>query len=170
MAVAHSIELYEDIINSIAVSETLKNELKIKIKQAFENPEVFYNTKGKYILSERGIKYSDEGKFTPKFVLIDTLIDNDQMIEVDWEEAEEDVRYGLNKIIESKGYKFQISEDNLYDEDDETHEIIYSIDDEELQPLGYCIEMINIDSDSHILTIVPLSIQQKVKELLKKLE
>ena len=170
MAVTPSIELYEDIISSIVVSEALKNELTIKIKQAFEEPEIFYDPEGKCILSERGINYSNEGKLTPKFVLIDTLIDNDQMIEVDWKEDEEDVRYGLNKIIESKGYGFQISEDSLYEEDDETFEIIYSISDEELQPLGYSIEMIDINSDSHVLTIIPLGIQEVVKGLFEKLK
>lgn len=170
MPVLPPIELYENIVNSLVTSELLKNELTIKIKRAYEDPQSFYDTSGKYILSERGLVYSKKDSTTPKFVLIDTLIDNDQMIEVDWKEAEEDIRYGLNKIIESKGYNFQLSEDNLYDEDEETFEIIYSISDEELQPLGYSIEMIDINSDSYVLTVVPLNIHKQVKNLFEKIK
>ena len=38
----------------------------------------------------------------------------------------------------------------------ETFEIIRVIDENEWQPLGYCLEMLDVNSDSYVFTIVPL--------------
>ena len=38
----------------------------------------------------------------------------------------------------------------------ETFEIIRVIDENELLPLGYCLEMLDVNSDSYVFTIVPL--------------
>ena len=72
------------------VSESLKTELNTKLKQAFENPESFYNETNDFILSERGLTYPQNVSLTSKFVLVDTLIANDHMTEVDWKSSEKD--------------------------------------------------------------------------------
>ena len=38
----------------------------------------------------------------------------------------------------------------------QTLETIQAIDENELLPLGYCLEMLDVNSDSYVFTIVPL--------------
>jgi len=57
-------------------------------------------------LSERGLTFPDKANLTAKFVLVDTLIDNDQMAEVDWKEDEEEIRFAINCILNAKDYGF----------------------------------------------------------------
>ena len=45
--------LYEETVNHIVVSEALQKDLKIKLKQAFEDPKYFYDDDNDFILSER---------------------------------------------------------------------------------------------------------------------
>ena len=89
---------YLEITEFVVVSEALKNELKQQLKQAFENPKSFYDSDNEFILSERGLTFPANANLTAKFVLVDTLIDNDQMAEVDWKEDEEEIRFAINRI------------------------------------------------------------------------
>lgn len=163
-----NLELYENLVNRIVVSEKLKADLKIKIKQAFENPKSFYDDQNDFILSERGLSFPDDAFITPKFVLIDTLINNNQMAEVDWKEEEDEIRFVINRIVNEKKYGFKLSDQPIYDHN-ETFEIIELIDKEELKSLGYSLEMIDIDSDSYVFTIVPLAKQQEVSHFFAQL-
>lgn len=81
------LHLYEKITDAVAVSEALKSELKKQLKQAFEDPKSFYDNDNEFILSERGLTFPANANLTAKFVLVDTLIDNDQMAEVDWKKT-----------------------------------------------------------------------------------
>lgn len=159
---------YERLIESITISDTLRSELKIDIKQALENPKSFYDDNNDYILSERGLTYTEDAKRTVKFVLIDTLQDNGEMAEVDWDEEEYEIRILLNEMRIAKNYDFTITDDDLY-EGKTTEEIIKLIDERELQTQGYTIELLDIDSDSYVFTIVPLDIKQEVNMMFKKL-
>lgn len=158
--------LYEETVNHIAVSETLQNDLKLKLKQAFEDPKSFYDDDNEFILSERGLTYPDDVALTPKFVLIDTMEDEDQMAEVDWKEDEDKIRFAINAILEAKNYA-TISNDVKYD-DSETSDILNLINDNELKSAGYSLEILDIDSDSYVFTIVPLENHQNVSELFLK--
>lgn len=160
--------LYEETVNHIAVSETLQNDLKLKLKQAFEDPKSFYDDDNEFILSERGLTYPDDVALTPKFVLIDTMEDEDQMAEVDWKEDEGEIRFAINAILEAKNYA-TISNDVKYD-DSETSDILNLINDNELRSAGYSLEILDIDSDSYVFTIVPLENHQNVSELFLKLK
>ena len=146
-------EIYEKLIDIIVVSETLQSELKIKIKEAFDNPKSFYNDTNGFILSERGLTFPKDTLLTPKFVLLDILQDNDQMIEVDWKEDEEEIRFALNKIIKAKNYNFTLGNNSIYDNND-TFEIIKLIDKKELNPFGFSLEILDIDSDSYVFTVI----------------
>jgi len=163
-----NLEFYEEVVDNIIVSEALKSELRIKLKQSFENPKSFYDDKNEFILSERGLRYPKDILLTPKFVLIDTLENNDQMAEVDWKETEEEIRSSINRIIKAKNYSLKLNEDNRYDDTD-TFEIIKSINDKELNPLGYYLEILDINSDSYVFTVVPLDQHQVVKKIFEKL-
>lgn len=167
--ISSPIELYEQLIHIIVVSETLKSDLKIKLKQALENPQLFYDDQDEFILSERGLTYPDDRLLTPKFVLIDTLIDNNQMAEVDWKEDEEEIRFAINSIISAKKYSINLSDKTIYDNED-TSEIIALIDKEELQSVGYCLKILDIDSDSYVFTVVPLSKQDEVSDFFAQLQ
>lgn len=162
------LELYEQLVDIIVVSETLKADLKIKLKQAFENPKSFYEDHNDFRLFERGLIFPDDNLLTPKFVLIDTLIDNSQMAEVDWKEEEREIRFAVNSISTAKNYSFKLSDKAIYDNDN-TSEIIELIE-EELKPFGYALEIIDIDSDSYVFTIVPLSKQKEVSKLFGQLK
>lgn len=160
--------LYEETVNHIAVSETLQNDLKLKLKQAFEDPKSFYDDDNEFILSERGLTYPDDVALTPKFVLIDTMEDEDQMAEVDWKEDEDEIRFAINAILEAKNYA-TISNDVKYD-DSETSDILNLINDNELRSAGYSLEILDIDSDSYVFTIVPLENHQNVSGFFLKLK
>lgn len=166
--ISSSTELYEQLVDIIVVSETLKSDLKIKLKQALENLQLFYDDQDEFILSERGLTFPDDRLLTPKFVLIDTLIDKNQMAEVDWKEDEEEIRFAINSIISAKKYSIHLSDKTIYDNED-TSEIIALIDKEELQPLGYGLKILDIDSDSYVFTVVPLSKQEEVSDFFAQL-
>lgn len=159
---------YEEVVDHIVISDALKNDLKVKLKQAFEDPKSFYDENNDFILSERGLSYPKDALLTPKFVLIDTLQDNGQMAEVDWKEEESEIRIFLNEIRMAKNYDFILSDDDLYEGHD-TGEIIKLIDEKELKTKGYSIELLDINSDSYVFTIVPLNNKQEVKKMFEKL-
>ena len=162
-------EFYEKVIDNIVVSETLQSELKIKIKQAFENPKLFYNKDDEFILSDRGLTFPKDNLLVPKFVLVDTLLDNDQLAEVDWKEDEEEIRFALNRIIKVKSYNFKLSGDTDYENND-TFKIIKLIDKNELKPLGFSLEILDINSDSYVFTVVPLDKKTVVELMFTKLK
>lgn len=160
--------LYEETVNHIVVSEALQKDLKLKLKQAFEDPKSFYDDDNEFILSERGLTYPADVALTQKFVLIDTLQDEHQMAEVDWKEGEDEIRFAINAILEAKNYT-TISNDVKYD-DSETFDILNLINDNELKSIGYSLEILDIDSDSYVFTIVPLEKYQEVTILFSKLK
>lgn len=160
--------VYEKVVDIIVVSEYLKDTLKLKLKQAFEKPKSFYDDNNKFILSERGLTCPKDILLTPKFVLIDTMIDNGQMAEVDWKEDEQEIRLELVQIIKAKNYDLEFSGENSYDNTD-TFNIIESIKQKELRPLGYSLEILDINSDSYVFTIVPLDKQKAVEAMFSKM-
>ncbi len=162
-------EFYEKLVDSIAVSEPLKADLKLKLKLSFDHPKAYYNNENEFILSERGLTYPESVSLTSKFVLVDTLLESNQMMEVDWKEEEEEVRYAVNKILETKAFNISISEECKNDEDD-TLEILQLINSVELKPLGYALQILDIDSDSYVFTIVPLSLQAEVEAMFARLK
>jgi uncharacterized protein involved in tolerance to divalent cations len=161
-------ELYEKVIDSIVETEILNTDLKTKIKQSIEDPKSFYNYKNDFILSERGLTYPKDKSLTSKFVLVDSLIEARQMTEVDWKEDEEEVRLWINEIAKTKDFKLNLSTEKKYG--NETLEVIQSIDKYELRPLSYAIEILDIDSDSYVFTIIPLDRQNEVQQLFAKLK
>ena len=161
-------EFYENVVENIVVSETLKSDLKTKIKSSFENPNSFYNERNEFILSERGLTYPKHKLLTPKFVLVDSLLEARQMTEVDWKEDEIEIRLWINEIAKTKGYKLNLPTDKKYG--NETLDVIQNIDKHELRPLNYSLEILDIDSDSYVFTIIPLDRQKIVEELFAKLK
>ena len=155
-------------MNHIAVSEVLQKDLKIKLKQAFENPKSFYDDDNEFILSDRGLTYPDDVALTPKFVLVDTMQDENQMAEIDWKEDEDEIQYAINRILKAKNFA-NISSEAKYD-DSETFDILHLINDNELKLLGYSLEILDIDSDSYVFTIVPLEKHQDVATLFLRLK
>ena len=159
---------YEKIIELIVVSDTLKDTLKTNLKQAFEDPKSFYSDNDEFILSDRGLTYTNDSLQTSKFVLIDITQDNGEMTEIDWKESESEIRIYINEIRMAKNYDFEITYDELYEELD-TDEILKLINEKELKPQGYSIAILDIGSDSYIFTIVPLKDEKEVKEMFEKL-
>lgn len=168
-SVKPNLDFYENLVDKIAVSETLQNQLKVKIKQAFNDPKSFYDEDNEFILSDRGLTFPKDTLLTPKFVLIDTLQENDQMAEVDWKEEEEEVRFALNRIGKAKNYNFKLPDDAIYEEND-TFEVIKLINNKELKPLGFSLEILDINSDSYVFTVVLLSNQQEITMLFNQLK
>jgi hypothetical protein len=162
------IEVYHAVIDLITVSNELKAQLSSDVQRAFEAPQSFYQ-EDEYTLAERGLRFPKDGPLTPKFVLIDTLINHGQMAEVDWKASEEDLRFALNEILAAKGFPLDLPAAEQYDDPD-TFSVFESIEAEELQPRGYCLAFLDIDSDSYVFTVVPLVQQPQVEELLAKLK
>jgi len=163
------LQLYEKTADRIVVSEALKNELRQKLKQAFENPKAFYDSDNEFILSERGLTFPADSQLTAKFVLVDTLIDNDQMAEVDWKEDEEEIRFAINRILKAKNYGVALADECKYD-DNETFEILEEIDTQELKPKAFSLEILDIDSDSYVFTIVPLENHEEVSKMFNQIK
>lgn len=160
--------LYEETVDHIVVSESLQSDLKLKLKQAFEDPRSFYDDDNEFILSERGLTYPDDVALTPKFVLIDTMEDEDQIAEVDWKEDEDEIRFAINRIMKAKNYA-TISDELKYAVLD-TLEIIKKINHDELKPMGHSLEILDINSDSYVFTIIPIDKHRDVSELFLKLK
>lgn len=158
--------LYSKVIDSIAISENVQNELKAKVKQAVSNPRSFYDHKGNYCPSERGLTYPKDAAKTAKFVLVDTLIENGQVAEVDWREEEAEVRFSINQILQAKHYELIVSQDTVFVKGGDTLDMITDINDEELALAGYSLQLININSDSYVFTIVLGSQSEEVRQLL----
>jgi hypothetical protein len=161
-------EFYEKVVENIVVSETLKSDLKTKLKSSFENPNSFYNDRNEFILSDRGLTYPKHKSLTHKFVLVDSLLEARQMTEVDWKEDEIEIRLWINEIAKTKGYKLNLPTDKKYG--NETLDVIQNIDKHELKPLNYSLEILDIDSDSYVFTIIPLDRQEIVQDLFDKLK
>jgi hypothetical protein len=162
------LQYYKRVVGTIVVSEGLKTELNTKLEQAFENPKSFYNESNDFTLSERGLSYPQNVSLTSKFVLVDTLIANDHMTEVDWKSSETEVRAALNHVMTGKNYSLSIPINKIFNKND-TFETIQAIDAEELRPAGYSLQLLDIDSDSYVFTIVPLEQEQEVIEMFEKL-
>lgn len=167
--IPNDLQNYEKITEVVVVSETLKNQLKQKLKQAFENPKSFYDNDNEFILSERGLTFPKDINLTAKFVLVDTLIDNDQMAEVDWKEDEEEIRFAINRILQAKNYGVALTDECKYD-DNETLEILEQIDMQELKPKGFSLEILDIDSDSYVFTIVALKNHEEVLKMFNQIK
>jgi hypothetical protein len=161
------LSFYQELVDQIAVSKELQMELKEALKQAIKDPRSFYDDSGDFILSERGLIYSIDNTLTPKFVLVDKMIAANQMVEVDWKEEEKDIRTWILNIATTKRYDLQLSLDKKYTGD--TFETILSINDKELEPMGYCLEILDINSDSYVFTIIPLDKKKLVHEMFDKL-
>ncbi len=161
---------YENVIHTIAVSETLKDKLLRKVRQAFDHPESFYDQEGQYQLSARSLNPSKDDALLPKFVLIDLLQDHNEMAEVDWKETEQEVRYWINALLTAKTYLGSLSNEEKYGRHVHTGEVLDLINQNELKPLGYALEILDIDSDSYVFTIVPLHRQEEVQEMFRVLK
>jgi hypothetical protein len=162
------LDFYEKLVDNVAASDEFQIELKAALKMAFQDPKTFYDDSGEISLSDRGLNYLRDGSSTPKFVLIDKMLAVGQMAEVDWKEEEEEIRFSIIEIAKAKGYDMHISTDDTYSMD--TDKIIKSINDNEIKPLGYCLEILDINSDSYVFTIVPLDKQQLVRGMFDKLK
>lgn len=165
-----NLESYEKAIEAIAVGDELQNNLRAAVREAFGNPQSFYDENGEYAPADRGMNYSSFGDLTTKMVLIDKMIEAGQMAEVDWKESEEEIRLWINHILKTKNYAFRISEpeEDLYEGKD-TYTVINSINDSELKPNGFALEILDIGSDSYVFTIVLADTAAEVARLFRKL-
>lgn len=160
--------LHNKVIDLIAVSDNVRNELKEKVGQAVSNPKSFYDFKGNFYLSERELTYPKDAAETAKFVLVDTLMENGQMAEVDWKEEEAEMRFAINQILRAKHYDFIVRQDTVFVEGDDTLDMITQINDKELTLAGYSLQLVDINSDSYVFTIVPIAQAEEVRQLLMK--
>ncbi|GEM_PF-1223335 len=159
-----SMEVYQKAVELVAVGNSFKTELISKLEQAFVDPGSFYDEYKEFTLSERGLSYPKDSKVTPKFVFIDTLIENGQMAEVDWKEAEEEIRFSIAEIIKAKEYPIIFAVEDQFEEED-TYTVINKINQKELLPEGYSLQILDIQSDCYVFTVVPLNRQKEVKGL-----
>lgn len=164
-----NMELYRQAVDILTVTSALKNELNLKLEKAFKEPHVFYDDSSEFISSDRGLFYPRDVLLTPKFVFIDTLVDNRLMAEVDWKEAEEEIRFAISSIIKAKEYDLSFSLDNRYDGSD-TFSVIEKINSDELRPNGYSLEILDIHSDCYVFTIVTREEQPLVRDLFEKMK
>lgn len=162
-------KFYESLATVLVSNNELRSALLQQLKKAMDTPEAFFDTDGEFILSDRGLTYPKALPLVPKFVLVDTLMEHDLMAEVDWKSAEDEVRFSINQILKAKGYDFSIAEEDGYEGKD-TYETIAQINDNELQAAGYSLEILDIDSDSYVFTIVPATQQASVAALFDRLK
>lgn len=160
---------YKNVATMLVSDTILLTALNNLLKKAFEDPESFFDDDGEFTLSDRGLTYPEALPLVPKFVLIDTLMEHNLMAEVDWKEEEAEVRFAVNRILKAKNYSFTLSEADRYI-GEQTFEVIELINDNELQTAGYSLEMLDIDSDSNVFTIVPVDRQTAVAAMFTRLK
>ncbi len=162
-------KLYEALSTVLVIDDALHRELLLQIKKAFEAPESFFDAAGEFMLSDRGLSYPKALPLVPKFVLIDTLMEHDLMTEIDWKSDESEIRFAINRVLKAKDYHFSLAEESRY-EGKHTYETIELINSNELQTAGYSLEILDIDSDSYVFTIVPTAQQATVAALFARLK
>lgn len=160
---------YETVATALVNKTEWRTALLQQLKKAFENPESFFDNDGEFILSNRGLTYPEALPLVSKFVLVDTLIEHNLMAEVDWKSEEAEVRFAVNRILKAKGYPFSLTEEDRY-EGKHTYETIERINDRELQTAGYNLEILDIDSDSYVFTIVAADQQITVAAMFTRLK
>lgn len=55
-------------------------------------------------------------------------------------------------------------------DDNETFEILELIDTQELKPKGFSLEIVDIDSDSYVFTIVALESHEEVSKMFNQIK
>jgi hypothetical protein len=163
------LSVYNQLVTAIVFSDTLRRETLARVTRAFEAPRSFYDENARYVLAERGLYYPQSAALTAKLVFIDTLMEHQQMAEVDWKEDEAEIRACIRMIMQAKQFLISIAAEEQYS-DEYTHEVIELIDEDELMPAGYSLQMLDINSDSYVFTIVPLTQAETVAALFAKLK
>ena len=161
-------ELYFQLLEILVSSNSARDQLKREIIKAFDEPESFYDADGEYELAIRGLRFSKDADATPKFVFIDKLIEEELMAEVDWKEEEAEIRRWVIAIMKVKSFPFSVSEEDQY-EDMSTDAVIQMMNDDELIPNGYSLQILDIQSDCYVFTIVPAEDSKTIKELFAEL-
>lgn len=161
-------EYYLGVVDSVVVSDSLKSALRESLKRAFDDPGSLYEDGGDFNLSERGLTYPADAGLTPKFVFVDSLLDHDEMTEVDWKAEEGDVRFALNHVLKARDCGLQLSLDERYDDAD-TYEALEKIDEAELRPSGFALALLDHNGDSYLITVVSLDRQQEIEAMFDRL-
>lgn len=161
--------LYTQLIDILVTDSSRQSSLKELIARAFADPQSFYDEDYEFTLSDRGLTYPKDSKLTPKFVLIDTMMEYNQMAEVDWKEEEENIRFAVSRIIKAKRYLILFSEANKYNDETNASLLIEYINERELKPAGYALLILDIDSDSYVFTVIPDHQQETATDIYRKL-
>lgn len=159
-----SLALYEELIDDIVTRPERKERLKQLITKAFSQPKSFFDEDNDFILSDRGLTYPEHIALTPKFVLVDKMMEDFQMAEVDWKEEEETIRCSIDSIIKAKEYPISFSLNGRYESLDPDN-ILQQISSLELKPQGYVLTVIDIDADSYVFTVIPAHLENRVRSI-----
>lgn len=162
------LEYYLGVVDSVVVSDSLMSALRESLERAFDDPGSIYEDGGDFNLSERGLTYPADAGLTPKYVFVDSLLDRDEMSELDWKAEEGDVRFALNHVLKARACGLQLSLDEQYDDAD-TYEVLEKIDEAELRPSGWALAFLDHDGDSYLITVVPLDRQQEIEAMFDRL-
>lgn len=159
--VVESLALYEELIDAIVRQPERQERLKQLITKAFSHPGSFFDEDNDFILSDRGLTYPEHAHLTPKFVLVDKMMEDFQMAEIDWKEEEENIRYSIDRVIKAKQYPVNLSLKDKYGPM-EPDSILQQISSAELEPQGYVLTVIDIDADSYVFTVIPAYLEDRV--------
>ncbi len=161
---------YQRLINTIVVSKELKVNVLRSVKKIFENDPKHYDPHIRSDLSQRGLTTKIPKNVIAEFILINQLIDQDEMTELDWKEEESEIRLSIKAIIVAKNYNCKLSLTDKFGKNTNIEKILEVIKKEEMEPFGYTIEDLDINSDSYVLTVVPLHLKKTVRMMFDDLK
>lgn len=165
---ASRLAIYNQLLAELVAEPALRATVYAAVARAFADPQSFYDEHHEYTLAMRGLTFPRHAALTPKFVLIDMLCSHNLLAEVDWKEAEDEIRQQVRAIMQARQYPVVVSIEEQY-EDEPTHEVIYLLDHEELGPNGYSLQTLDIQADSYVFTIVRQEAAARVQELFRQL-
>ncbi|GAA4317171.1 DUF6630 family protein [Flaviaesturariibacter amylovorans] len=161
---------YLRLIELIAHGEYVRQEVREAVGRAFDDPKSFFDANGNYKPAERGLRFPADLPLAPKFVLIDTLAAHGQMAEVDRNEpGEEEIRTAVTEILMAKEIPVRPSREVGDDPDCDPGTLLWNIHQSELEPEGYALVLLDINTDSYVFTVVASEHQAEVTALFAKL-
>jgi len=119
-------------------------------------------------LAERGIETKLPVQELRDVALIDALLSEELLWEADWKDPVTDLVYGLNETLTQQGRPERLAEPVAGRHATTGPEALDILQDM-LEPLGFALVLLTLDSDSHALSVVADAQAEEARQLAKEL-
>lgn len=146
-------EKYIEIINIVVPKHSDRIILIKQLDKIQSNPEDYIDN------NDRLLDLSDDYLWLG---LIDLLITKGYAFEIDWKDDYSTAKDGINKLLSNWQLKYEMNDDDLYDEDAER---FFPIVNSLLSDTNCQLFNMDIDSDSYVSTMVNIGNEEKLLDM-----